>query len=526
MARRPARSSGRGSPRRLARARRAPRPRAGGARGSRRPAPRGCRGRCRPRCAGSRPATRVMSRKLPPLADERVVSVDAPRARLVDEQVRDHVGQVARQREQPVVGARVDGDRAPHRARRRTRAGRDSARVSVSAIGRQEPGRAVEQVDAPRAARPAPRGRRPGCPPTKRARSCRRHDATTALFVEPMSVTVAPGAAASTSAIAAGSSPIGRADARRDRRRRPPRAGRRARSSRSRARRAARARCGIRVVARDLGAGALARGETERASHQPEADDGESQRHWSTARGSCQPPRGTTRPRRRSSRTARSGSAVRRPTARARGSGASRRSGRRRLRRRRRSASGATSWRLPAACDGSTITGRCVSALSTGIAPMSSVKRVERSNVRMPRSHRMMRSFPSLATYSAAIRSSSTVADMPALEHHGLVDLADLGEQVEVLHVARADPDQVDVVVHGLEVARVHQLGRDRQARCPRAPARGCRAPRGRGPGRRTATSAACRLRRGAPRRRRPHMPARPAASARSSRPSTARPSP
>ena len=32
-----------------------------------------------------------------------------------------------------------------------------------------------------------------------------------------------------------------------------------------------------------------------------------------------------------------------------------------------------TSSRRPAACDGSTMTGRCVSSLSTGIAPMSSV---------------------------------------------------------------------------------------------------------------------------------------------------------
>ncbi len=141
------------------------------------------------------------------------------------------------------------------------------------------------------------------------------------------------------------------------------------------------------------------------------------------------------------------GSAGRRRRARARGSGGSPRSGRRRRRRRPRGRSGATSCRLPAACDGSTITGRCVSALSTGIAPMSSVKRVERSNVRIPRSHRMIRSLPSLATYSAAIRSSSTVADIPRLSMTGLSIFPISDEQVEVLHVARADPDEVDVLV-------------------------------------------------------------------------------
>ena len=38
----------------------------------------------------------------------------------------------------------------------------------------------------------------------------------------------------------------------------------------------------------------------------------------------------------------------------------------------------------------------------------------------MPRSHRMMRSFPSLATYSAAIRSSSTEVEAPRLSSTGL----------------------------------------------------------------------------------------------------------
>ena len=71
------------------------------------------------------------------------------------------------------------------------------------------------------------------------------------------------------------------------------------------------------------------------------------------------------------------------------------------------------------------------------------MKRVERSNVLIPRSQRITRSFPSFATYSAAMSSSSTVADGAALEQHRLRHAADLGEEVEVLHVARADLDHV-----------------------------------------------------------------------------------
>jgi hypothetical protein len=41
---------------------------------------------------------------------ERVVPVDAARAGLVDEQVREDVRQVARERDEAVVGAGVDGD--------------------------------------------------------------------------------------------------------------------------------------------------------------------------------------------------------------------------------------------------------------------------------------------------------------------------------------------------------------------------------------------------------------------------------
>src|SRR6266511_1271404 len=103
-------------------------------------------------------------------------------------------------------------------------------------------------------------------------------------------------------------------------------------------------------------------------------------------------------------------------------------------------ASGSTSSRRPAAWEGSTITGRCVSSFRTATAARSRVKRVAVSKVLMPRSQRMIRSFPSLATYSAAI-----------------------GEQDEALHAAGADLDHVRDLDDRLDLAGVHQLGHDRQ---------------------------------------------------------------
>jgi hypothetical protein len=50
-----------------------------------------------------------------------------------------------------------------------------------------------------------------------------------------------------------------------------------------------------------------------------------------------------------------------------------------------------------------------------------------------------------------------------ALEQHGLVGLPDLREQVEVLHVARADLEHVGRLHDLLHLARVHHLGREGQ---------------------------------------------------------------
>ena len=84
-------------------------------------------------------------------------------------------------------------------------------------------------------------------------------------------------------------------------------------------------------------------------------------------------------------------------------------------------ASGSTSSRRPAGWDGSTITGRWVSIFRTGIALMSSVNRVEVSNVLIPRSQRMTSELPSLTMYSAAISRSSTVDERPRFSSTGFV---------------------------------------------------------------------------------------------------------
>ena len=94
---------------------------------------------------------------------------------------------------------------------------------------------------------------------------------------------------------------------------------------------------------------------------------------------------------------------------------------------------------------------------------MSSVNRVDVSNVLIPRSQRITCEFPSLTMYSAAISRSSTVEDEPRLSSTGFGARPDLGEQREVRHVARADLDHVRDLDDRLDVARIHQLRHERQ---------------------------------------------------------------
>ena len=70
---------------------------------------------------------------------------------------------------------------------------------------------------------------------------------------------------------------------------------------------------------------------------------------------------------------------------------------------------------------------------------------------------------PPASTYSADSSHSSMVAEMPALEQHGLAHVPQLAQQREVLHVARADLVDVDVAVHQLDLAEVHHLGHELQ---------------------------------------------------------------
>ena len=74
---------------------------------------------------------------------------------------------------------------------------------------------------------------------------------------------------------------------------------------------------------------------------------------------------------------------------------------------------------MPTAWLGSTITGRCDSAFTTGIAEMSSVFRVYVSNVLMPRSQSTTSAVPAASRYSADKSHSSIVAEGPRFNRTG-----------------------------------------------------------------------------------------------------------
>ena len=68
--------------------------------------------------------------------------------------------------------------------------------------------------------------------------------------------------------------------------------------------------------------------------------------------------------------------------------------------------------------------GRTLSFFTTGTAVMSSVKRVDVSNVRIPRSQRMTFVLPCIVMYSLAASHSSIVAAMPRLNSTALPESA------------------------------------------------------------------------------------------------------
>ena len=118
----------------------------------------------------------------------------------------------------------------------------------------------------------------------------------------------------------------------------------------------------------------------------------------------------------------------------------------------------------PVAWLGSTMIGKWLCPLTLGTIDRSSVFRVESSKVRIPRSQRITWRLPWARTYSADISRSLTVALMPRLSRTGIRVLPHLLEQVEVLHVAGADLEDVGVPLDQLDLPRVHDLGHDRHA--------------------------------------------------------------
>ena len=145
-----------------------------------------------------------------------------------------------------------------------------------------------------------------------------------------------------------------------------------------------------------------------------------------------------------------------------------------------------------------------ISVCATAIPARSSVFRVDGSNVRMPRSHRMISELPRCATYSAAWSHSSIVMARPRFSMTGLCVEPDLLQQLEVLRVPRPDADAVGDLGDVLHLRARRRPRRRSAARCRAGTPPGSRAPAPRGPGTSRATSAACRRRRAGSSRRRP----------------------
>ena len=121
-------------------------------------------------------------------------------------------------------------------------------------------------------------------------------------------------------------------------------------------------------------------------------------------------------------------------------------------------AMGLTLARRPVPWLGSTMIGRWLSFFTTGMAERSSVLRVEVSKVRIPRSQRITLVG---ARGKEVLRGHEQVLDgggEAALQEHGLAEAAHALEQLEVLHVARADLQHVHVVPHEVHVLGGHDL--------------------------------------------------------------------
>ena len=83
----------------------------------------------------------------------------------------------------------------------------------------------------------------------------------------------------------------------------------------------------------------------------------------------------------------------------------------------------------------------------------------------MPRSHSTTSWLPFAMMYSAAIKQFLDRRRQAALEQDRPPHASELGEQREVLHVARANLQHVGVLGDEVDLSRVHHLGHDRQSR-------------------------------------------------------------
>ena len=63
--------------------------------------------------------------------------------------------------------------------------------------------------------------------------------------------------------------------------------------------------------------------------------------------------------------------------------------------------------------------------------------------------------------YSAESSNSSIVAAMPRFSSTGFLHLAQFAQQVEILHVARADLENIDVGQHDLDLRNLHDFADD-----------------------------------------------------------------
>ena len=126
--------------------------------------------------------------------------------------------------------------------------------------------------------------------------------------------------------------------------------------------------------------------------------------------------------------------------------------------------SGSTSERRPGAWLGSTIDRQVRELLEDrdgGEVEREAVGGLERADAALAEQHVLVALLEDVLGGHEQLVERARQA---ALDEHRTLRAADLGEQRVVLHVARADLDDVRDLEHRLEVAGVHELGDDRKA--------------------------------------------------------------